>query len=151
MVTSRYGTRVHPVTGETHEHSGADFGAPEGAPIYAIADGRVSRIFDDSINGYGIEIVHPSDSYGGHMMRSAYVHMMEPPTHRLGDLVWAPTDRREPWGNVTPPCVPIGYVGSTGRSTGPHLHLTVRVLGVTGWKIVDPLSVIDFSPYGYEG
>lgn len=129
-------------------HTGVDLRAEEGQPVYAAADGRVVGFFDDDINGYGILIHHPS-STGQPSARTAYIHLRDRPTHKMHDLVWAPATWRVPWGVSRPPCLPIGYAGSTGRSTGPHLHMEIRILDIS-WHRADPLTVIDFSPYTIE-
>lgn len=100
-VTSGFGGRRHPILGYTRMHAGVDYGAPYGAPIYAVTDGTVT--FAGYNGGYGrfIRLAHP----GG--LGSAYAHMSRLAVSS-GDRV-----RR---GQI------IGYVGSSGLSTGPHLH-----------------------------
>ena len=100
-VTSGFGGRRHPVLGYTRMHAGIDYGAPYGAPVYAVTDGTVS--FAGYNGGYGrfIRLSHA----GG--LGSAYAHMSRLAVSS-GDRV-----RR---GQI------IGYVGSSGLSTGPHLH-----------------------------
>ena len=105
-ISSGFGYRSDPFTGEAAMHSGLDFRGPLGAPIYAAADGRVS--FAGVKNGYGncLEIVH------GNGMMTRYAHMSGFRA-RVGQTIKA--------GEV------IGAIGSSGRSTGPHLHFEVRV------------------------
>lgn len=107
-LTSGYGMRVHPVLGGRRAHKGIDLGAPVGTPIRATADGVVNMA--DWNGGYGlyVELAHGSDmeTRYGHMSRIAVAQGQQV---RKGDV--------------------IGYVGSTGRSTGPHLHYEVRVNG----------------------
>ncbi|MCA1660751.1 MAG: M23 family metallopeptidase [Novosphingobium sp.] len=105
-ISSGFGYRSDPLTGEAAMHSGLDFRGPMGTPIYAAADGRVS--FAGVKNGYGnlIEITH------GNGMTTRYAHMSGFRA-RLGQTVKA--------GEV------IGAIGNSGRSTGPHLHFEVRV------------------------
>ena len=106
FISSRFGYRADPFTGSPAFHSGLDFKGPTGAPIYAAAKGRVS--FAGWKAGYGktIEIDH------GNGLMTRYAHMSR---HNavLGQSV-AAGDR-------------IGAIGSTGRSTGAHLHFEVRV------------------------
>ncbi len=115
-ITSLYGMRFHPILGYTRMHAGVDFGAPYGSPIYAVADGFVSFAGVHGGHGNYVRLEHGSGlgSGYGHMSRIAVSPGM-----------------RVHAGEV------IGYVGSTGLSTGPHLHYEVYRDGHT----VDPLSV----------
>ena len=105
-ISSGFGYRSDPFTGEAAMHAGLDFRGPLGAPIYAAADGRVS--FAGVKNGYGncLEITHRNG------MMTRYAHMSGFRA-RVGQPVEA--------GDV------IGAIGSSGRSTGPHLHFEVRI------------------------
>jgi murein DD-endopeptidase MepM/ murein hydrolase activator NlpD len=115
-ITSRFGRRVHPIFRFARFHSGIDFGAAWGSPIVAAADGTV--VGAGWTGGYGRQVRVAHD--GGIM--TTYSHMSQ--------IAAAPgTPVRQ--GQV------IGYVGSSGVSTGPHLHFEVRV----GGRAVDPLSV----------
>ena len=117
-VSSPYGTRFHPILKTYRMHSGIDYAAPTGTPIMAPADGVVS--FAGVKGGYGNAIMlnhrKGMETLYGHM--SAFVSGVN-----AGKSVKA--------GDV------IGFVGSTGRSTGPHLHYEVRING----QIVDPSTV----------
>ena len=115
-ITSRYGMRRHPILGYRRMHSGLDFRARHGTPIYAATDGTVN--FAGRNGGYGnyVRIRH-----GGNLA-TGYAHMSRIAV-RNGEQV-----RR---GQV------IGYVGSTGLSTGPHLHYEMY----RGGQKVDPASV----------
>ncbi|QIG81630.1 M23 family metallopeptidase [Stakelama tenebrarum] len=115
-LTSSFGMRWHPVLGRRRMHKGWDIAAPSGTPIRAIADGRVT--FSGRNGGYGnfVRLRHSSG------LQSAYGHMLRTAV-RSGARV-----RR---GDV------IGYVGSTGVSTGPHVHFEVLRGGVA----VNPGSV----------
>lgn len=117
-LSSRYGKRRHPILGYTKMHSGVDFAAPTGTPIYAAGDGVIT--YRGTRGGYGkyIRIRHA----GGYS--SAYAHMSR---YRKGYT----QGRRVKQGDV------IGYVGSTGRSTGPHLHYEILVRG----RKVNPLTI----------
>ena len=110
-ITSGFGSRRHPVLGTIRNHQGTDYGAAHGTPIRAIGDGTVIRA--GWHNGYGnvVDIRHPN----GYMSR--YGHMS-----RFGQGIRA--------GVRVSREQTIGYVGSTGMSTGPHLHLEVHVRGV---------------------
>ncbi|MFZ9394555.1 MAG: M23 family metallopeptidase [Erythrobacter sp.] len=108
-LTSDFGMRNHPVLGGRRNHQGIDLAAPTGTPIYATADGIVGRADWFSSYGLYVEIDHGAD------LETRYAHMSrlavaEGERVRKGDI--------------------IGYVGSTGRSTGPHLHYEVRIAGV---------------------
>lgn len=107
-LSSSYGMRVHPITGKLARHNGVDIPAPYGTPIYATADGIVGRA--QCLGGYGnyVEIEH------GNAIETRYGHM--------SSFVVQPGQQVKK-GDV------IGYVGSTGRSTGNHLHYEVRIDG----------------------
>jgi murein DD-endopeptidase MepM/ murein hydrolase activator NlpD len=109
QLTSGYGMRTHPVLGGRRRHSGIDLAAPTGTPVYATADGLVGRADWYSSYGLYISIDH------GASMETRYAH--------LSRLAVAAGDNVKK-GDL------IGYVGSTGRSTGPHLHYEVRIDGL---------------------
>ncbi len=104
-ITSRYGYRIDPFTGKYEFHKGVDIRARYGAPVRATADGIVE--FAGRHPGYG-KMVIIRHKYG---FKTLYAHLSKIKT-RAG--------RRVKVGTV------IGYVGSTGKSTGPHLHYEVR-------------------------
>lgn len=108
-VTSGFGMRRHPIQGYTKMHKGMDFGAPTGTPIFAAGDGVVSRA--NWFSGYGkyVSIKH-NNTYS-----TAYAHM---------SLIAVKPGQRVKQGQV------IGRVGSTGNSTGPHLHFEIIKAGV---------------------
>ncbi len=101
-VTSPFGVRIHPITGARKMHSGIDYGSPHGSPVYAVAKGKVVVSDYDQYSGNKIAIRHADNS------TSYYMHLSS-----RGVGVGAQVTG----GQV------IGRVGSTGRSTGPHLHL----------------------------
>ena len=106
-ITSDYGMRIHPVTKKKKMHEGTDFGAREGTPIYAAADGVIDGIYSSTGGGNTVRIKHTGV---GSAYKTKYLHMVEKPTHiKNGDPVAQ--------GDL------IGKVGETGRVTGPHLHL----------------------------
>jgi murein DD-endopeptidase MepM/ murein hydrolase activator NlpD len=103
--------RRHPITGQVRAHRGIDFAAPTGTPIYAAGDGRIE--FAGRKGGYGNTVVVNH----GKGITTLYAHMS-----RFGKI--ARNGRAVRQGEI------IGYVGSTGASTGPHLHYEYRVKGV---------------------
>jgi murein DD-endopeptidase MepM/ murein hydrolase activator NlpD len=104
-ISSIFGNRKDPFTGRLAFHPGIDFAAPQGTTVLAAGDGTVT--FVGQINGYGnaIEITHADGLITRYGHLSAFIA-------KQGDVVQTGT--------------PIGRVGSTGRSTGPHLHFEVR-------------------------
>lgn len=108
IMTSSYGMREHPVLGGRRAHKGVDLAAPIGTPVYAPADGVVSRASWFSSYGLYISLEHGGEMQTryGHLSR---LNVAEGQTVHKGDV--------------------IGFVGTTGRSTGPHLHYEVRVDG----------------------
>lgn len=117
-LSSRFGKRRHPIAGYTRMHRGVDFAAPTGTPIYAAGDGVVARVGRHGSYGKYIRIRHNA-TYD-----TAYAHLSR---YAKG------LNRRQRvrQGEV------IGYVGSTGASTGPHLHYEVLLDG----RQVNPLAV----------
>ncbi len=113
-----FGPRVHPIFGGVRMHNGVDVGAPQGMPIRAAADGTV--VMAELRQGFGNVVVI---DHGG-QFATVYAHQSQMDV-RIGDLV-----RR---GEI------IGRVGSTGYSTGPHLHFEIRVLG----EPVEPTGYMD--------
>ncbi len=109
-ISSRFGYRNSPFTGQREFHKGLDISGRIGTPIYAPAKGTV--IFAGVDGGYGKTMVL---NHGGGLI-TRYAHM-----HRIAVKRGQTVTRGEM----------IGYVGNTGRSTGPHLHYEVRLNGVT--------------------
>ena len=105
-LSSRFGMRRHPILGYTRLHRGLDFAAPTGTPIYAAGDGRISKIGTFGNNGRYIRITHKNG------YETAYAHMNK-------------FARRLKKGSTVRQGQIIGYVGSTGLATGPHLHYEV--------------------------
>ena len=105
-LSSRFGKRRHPVLGFTKMHKGVDFAAKTGTPIYAAGDGVIERA--NIYGGYGkyVRIRHNSQ------YKTAYAHL-----HKFSKSIKKGKTVKQ--GQV------IGYVGSTGRSTGPHLHYEI--------------------------
>lgn len=117
-VSSTYGTRRDPFTGEPEFHAGLDLAAPRGTPVRAAADGTVEFSGRRGDAGNLVEIAH------GDGTRTRYAHL-DSTRVRAGDPVRA--------GEV------LGAVGSTGRSTGPHLHFAVERDG----RPIDPKPLLD--------
>jgi len=120
--TSAFGVRSDPFRGYAAMHAGVDLASPTGTPIYATADGIVDRA--EWFGGYGnmVEIDH------GKGIATRYGHMSRIAAHpgeriKRGEL--------------------IGYVGSTGRSTGSHLHYEVRIDG----HAVNPIPFLQSANY----
>ena len=116
--TSGFGTRRHPLLGITRMHTGVDWAAPTGTPILAGADGTVERVGRQGGYGNYIRIRHANG------FATAYGHMS-----RYADGVQPGTSVKQ--GQV------IGYVGSTGYSTGPHCHYEILVNN----KFVNPMTI----------
>jgi len=127
-LASGFGMRIHPVYKVKKMHTGIDFAAPIGTPIYATADGVVDEL-QISFSGYGkmIEIDH------GFGYRTRYAHMHDFAVRK---------GHRVKRGEL------IGYVGDTGLSTAPHLHYEVFINGVH----VNPVHYFfnDLNPAEYE-
>lgn len=118
VTTSPFGWRLHPILGSWIMHSGRDLAAPEGTPVVAALTGRVVSSGDAGGYGLAVEIEH-----GNPLRRTLYGHLSEIYV-KEGDSV------RQ--GEV------IGRVGSTGLSTGPHLHFELRLPQDGGWVATDP-------------
>lgn len=127
-IASGFGYRIDPVYKTTKFHAGLDFSAPQGTPIYATADGTVSTA-GNSGNGYGNHVII-NHGYG---YETLYGHMVRVKT-RNGQTV-----KR---GEV------IGWVGSTGKSTGPHCHYEVHKNG----EKINPIYFFfnDLSPEQFD-
>ncbi|MBR2366655.1 MAG: peptidoglycan DD-metalloendopeptidase family protein [Oscillospiraceae bacterium] len=119
-VTDAYGYRRHPIYGYYGMHAGVDLAAPQGTPVYAIASGYVNISTYHSVNGNYVSMGH-GNGYG-----SLYAHL-DHAVVSAGDYVKQ--------GQV------IGYVGSTGWSTGAHLHFEIHLNGST----VNPMDYISLS------
>lgn len=116
-VNSRFGLRRLSFERRARMHDGVDIAAPKGSPIHATADGTVVRTGVSSSYGHFVEVAH------GDGLTSFYAHMCRTAGLEPGTKVAA--------GEV------VGYVGSTGHSTGPHLHFEIRDEG-------KPLNPQDF-------
>ena len=124
-ITSAFGWRLHPISGQQQLHQGVDFGAPLGTPILAAFAGKVA--IADWLGGYGLTVVLSHDEG---TKETLYAHMSEVLVKEGEEVV---------------PGEPIGLVGSTGFSTGPHLHFEVRELTPDGWVAMDPGTQIEYA------
>ncbi len=127
-ITSGFGMRVHPILGYSAMHKGIDFGAAYGSAIFAAGDGVVEKASVFSSYGNYVLIKHNST------YETAYAHLS-----RYGKGIHAGT--RVHQGQV------IGYVGATGRATGPHLHFEVHMRGTQ----VNPTKVASLGNDKLEG
>jgi murein DD-endopeptidase MepM/ murein hydrolase activator NlpD len=127
-IASGFGSRIDPVYKVSKFHAGLDFAAPQGTPIYATADGRVKEANSEA-GGYGNHVVI-NHGYG---YETLYGHMVRIKAHSGQSI------KR---GEV------IGWVGSTGKSTGPHCHYEVHKNGTP----VDPIYYFynDLSPEQFD-
>ena len=116
--SSGFGWRLHPILGSWLMHAGRDFAAPEGTPVVAALSGQV--LSSGLAGGYGvaIELEHADP-----LRRTLYGHLSE---------IYVRAGQQVRQGEV------IGRVGSTGLSTGPHLHFELRTPSGAGWQAVDP-------------
>jgi len=122
IITSPFGNRIHPVTGATQFHNGVDLiqnpaSSTLGANIYASAPGKVIANFFNDLGGFSIII---DSGYA----RFGYAHLQSASPLKVDTIV-----RK---GQI------IGKVGNSGRSTGPHLHFTLRLNG----QLVNPATAI---------
>lgn len=126
-IASGFGYRIHPIYGIAKMHSGLDFTAPQGTPIYATGDGIVTTAGNSTGTGNHVIINH------GYGYETEYMHMVR---------IKARAGQRVKRGEV------IGWIGNTGASTGPHLHYEVHING----NPVDPVYFFfnDLTPEQYE-
>ena len=115
-VTSGFGMRIHPILKTYRKHTGVDITAPRGTPVYATADGVISK--EPAASGYGTSIIINH----GYSYQTLYAHLSKKAV-KSGQKV-----KR---GEL------IGYVGNTGQSIGPHLHYEV-------WKNGIPVNPVQF-------
>jgi murein DD-endopeptidase MepM/ murein hydrolase activator NlpD len=123
-ISSGFGFRTNPVSGKPDYHNGIDLPIPIGTPVYAYKDGVITKINKNTSSSGGkfIFIRHTPEEY------SRYLHLSSIVSHE-GDPVSA--------GEI------IGYSGSTGRSTGPHLHFEIRING----QAVNPINKVEGQWY----
>lgn len=121
-VTSYYGYRVHPISGEKNYHTGVDIGMAQGTEILAGHDGTVTMA--GNAGGYGLCVAIEGEAYEGHTLTTKYGHCSQ---------ILVSVGQEVKAGDV------IAKVGSIGNSTGPHLHLEVLVDG----QYLNPLYFAD--------
>jgi murein DD-endopeptidase MepM/ murein hydrolase activator NlpD len=121
-VTSLFGWRIHPISGSPRFHRGIDFGAPLGTPIVAAKAGQVQTA--ESLDGYGLTVIVQH----GKAQQTLYGHMSQ--------IFVKP-------GDVVKKGQLLGLVGSTGNSTGPHLHFEVHEMTAEGWVALDPAIALN--------
>lgn len=117
-VTSNFGPRTHPISGRMHSHTGTDFSAQIGTPVKSVADGVIVATY---ISKYGLGKSIDIDHGGKYISRYAHLDGI---IVKEGDFIKAGQQ--------------IARVGSTGSSTGPHLHLEIEVAG----RRVDPQTFL---------
>lgn len=117
-ISSRFGMRVHPITRIRRPHNGVDYACPVGTPVMAVADGVVKRKYFERGGGNTVRIKHDQG------LESGYLHLS-----RFGKGISVGSRVRQ--GQI------IGYVGSTGMSTGPHLDFRIW----KGGRPIDPLKM----------
>jgi murein DD-endopeptidase MepM/ murein hydrolase activator NlpD len=125
VISSVFGWRLHPISGTYRFHSGTDLAAPLGTPVLAAFAGRVA--IADWLGGYGLTVTLEHNQGA---QQTLYGHLSELFV-RPGDMVKQ--------GEV------IGRVGSTGNSTGPHLHFEVRQLTPDGWVALDAGEQLEYA------
>jgi murein DD-endopeptidase MepM/ murein hydrolase activator NlpD len=125
-ISSKFGYRKHPIRRRAHFHSGVDFASKRGTPVIAVADGMVA--FSGWQSGYGrlVEVRHMDG------LKTRYAHNQK-------NLVKK--------GEMVKKGQTIAKLGSTGRSTGPHVHFEVRKNG----KAVNPLKYVGTTPQKNSG
>ncbi|MEO6863279.1 MAG: peptidoglycan DD-metalloendopeptidase family protein [Microcoleus sp.] len=124
-ITSPFGWRTHPITGDGRFHTGTDLGAPMGTPVLAAYAGQVA--IADWLGGYGLTVVL---NHNKQSQETLYGH--------LSELFVKP-------GEWVKQGETIGRVGSTGMSTGPHLHFEIRQMTDQGWVAIDPGAQLEFA------
>lgn len=118
-ITSRFGQRRNPFGKKKSEHhNGLDLSAKAGTPIYAMLPGEVAHIGYDSRSGNYIKLRHGNFTV-------SYCHLIRKPNIPIGSKVL--------------PGQAVAHVGSTGRSTGPHLHITLKRNG----RVIDPAILLN--------
>ena len=123
-ISSPYGWRIHPLTGNRRFHAGQDLAAPSGTPIVAVANGRV--VLANWHGGYGKAVIIEHNG----RLQTLYGHMSE---------IFVQEGQEIKQGTV------IGQVGSTGASSGPHLHFETKLPTAEGWVAVDPAEDLRYA------
>jgi murein DD-endopeptidase MepM/ murein hydrolase activator NlpD len=124
-ISSAFGWRMHPITGSQRFHSGTDIAAPIGTPVLAALAGRVA--IADFLGGYGLTVTLEHEKG---TQQTLYAH--------LSEIFVQPGEMIRQGGA-------IGRVGSTGLSTGPHLHFEFRQLTPDGWVALDAGEQLEYA------
>ena len=126
-ITSLFGFRTHPIFGDYRFHAGTDIGAEQGTPVLATQDGVVAAA--EVAGGYGLLVVlrHQAEELE---LETRYAHLAE---------IFVEPGEEVKKGEI------IGLVGSTGNSTGPHLHFEMRQRTADGWVLVNPDGIVQAS------
>jgi len=124
-ITSLFGWRIHPIFGTHRFHAGTDIGAPLGTPVLAAYAGQVAMA--DFLGGYGLAVAL---NHNQGKQQTLYGHLSE---------VFVKAGETVKQGAV------IGRVGSTGNSTGPHLHFEYRELTPDGWVALDAGAQLEYA------
>ena len=128
---SAFGWRTNPISGKRQFHKGVDIGAPMGTPVLAAKMGKVA--IADWLGGYGLAVVLLHDEG---KEETLYAHLSEVLVKE---------------GQIIEQGQAIGLVGSTGYSTGPHLHFEVRKVTAEGWEAMDPGTQLEYALAEFVG
>jgi len=124
-ISSVFGWRMHPISGDARFHSGTDLAAPMGTPVLAAYAGQV--VLADLLGGYGLAVAL---EHNKGTAQTLYAHLSE---------IFVQSGEVVKQGDV------IGRVGSTGNSTGPHLHFEFRQLTTEGWVVLDAGAQLEYA------
>lgn len=127
-ITSLFGWRTHPISGTEQFHHGTDIGAPMGTPVLAALAGKVA--IADALKGYGLSVVLEHARPEKATQQTLYAHLSE---------IFVQPGEEVKQGSI------IGSVGSSGYSTGPHLHFELRELTSEGWVTLDPGAQLEYA------
>lgn len=127
-ITSLFGWRIHPIFGTEQFHHGTDIGAPMGTPVLAALAGQVA--IADALKGYGLSVVLEHARPEKATQQTLYAHLSE---------IFVQPGEEVKQGSI------IGSVGSSGYSTGPHLHFELRELTSEGWVTLDPGAQLEYA------
>jgi len=116
-ITSKFGSRFHPVLQYMKAHNGVDYGTPIGTPVWAVADGTVTKAQNTGAGGNTVCVRHING------LETCYLHLSK---YGAGVRVGSRVSQKQV----------IAYSGNTGRSTGPHLHFALK----RGGQFVNPLN-----------
>jgi len=124
-ISSKFGKRIHPVTGERKFHNGVDIACPVGTILKnTIGQGRCTKVGYDELNGHFLRIQHDNG------LLTSYAH--------LNKVIIKE-------GNTVSPGEVFALTGNTGLGTGAHLHFRVRIMQKGQWIDVDPELYFQFS------